>query len=1135
MDTRNVSSNPVLLAAPREQHHINHTAHTLPVRASIRSQPLTKKEPSLESHRPNSCKTAAVKVEPATESVVPYKRLSDTSFSLHGVKHEEHPYTLTMSLPSIKRQKLEHTKSPLARMDNNTSSSYLSHALQPAIQSPGAEEARVKMMDLQTEIVRAQSELQRLAQKSRLSMEEVQQEANLVRQIQHLRSQELEYNGTLPNMTHSAFPSGDPHVNDTLDEDIATALLESREKTPALSFQSPQPLASGSGVPLERASNLFFDSTDPGQSSFPHYMPIEPIQSVVDDQRFDDDGDFYGRGKDTFLGPVAKADDIEKFLRSAGNAELFDGNASVDTALEKLGLRGMYQLLPGMSVSLMPHQLIGVAWALDKEHGSEKGGVLGDEMGLGKARSTVQITAVMVINASRNPICKTNLIVAPTALLDQWQLEIDMKTNNNMKCLIYHGSNKPKNKADIMRYDVVLTTYHTLAQEWPDYEAEQMLQEKRRKLRKKNQSFIASDSEEEIVKPKKKKKQLGLLFQMNWYRVILDEAQNIRNRKTRNSRCVTELDATYRWCLTGTPIINGLIDAYPLFRFLKLRPWYDWTEFNGHISKLEKKNPKLASARLQSIFRVILLRRKKDSELDGKRLIELPPKNVEMEKLTFSQEERDIYKMVEARSQATFNRYLRAGTVLKNYTQVLVMLLRLRQICSHPALIQEDGVALVGPDDVCADSSRDPQQELARARRLVSAQFVDKLKHKYKEAALRHMQEEKDSTDATIDDEECPVCMDVFTDAVITPCAHTFCRECLLNVLNTPHVQDMDDPNKYKADEKPCPSCRGPVSHIKIFAREAFEPSDSELNGDEKHTAKAFEDTDDEMVSIFNANKRPRRLMKRRTFEESERDDDDRMSDFIVQSDEEDNDAERHVMKKRLGKRRAIVLDSDDDMDSEAEEVIYGKRDSSIPKEQVKMMPKFLPSTKMKKMMEHLKKWAEENAGEKTLIISQWTQCLLLVSDYLTENGILHVKYQGDMNRAKRDQAVRVFMAKDKAQVMLMSLKCGGVGLNLTRANRVISLDLGWSEAIESQAFDRVHRLGQTKEVFVQRLVIADTVEDRVLALQERKQNLADGSLGEGKGKNIGRLSVRELANSHSIRSGPQGQRALKNLSIRGA
>lgn len=93
------------------------------------------------------------------------------------------------------------------------------------------------------------------------------------------------------------------------------------------------------------------------------------------------------------------------------------------------------------------------------------------------------------------------------------------------------------------------------------------------------------------------------------------------------------------------------------------------------------------------------------------------------------------------------------------------------------------------------------------------------------------------------------------------------------------------------------------------------------------------------------------------------------------------------------------------------------------------------------------------------------------------------------------------------------SLKCGGVGLNLTRANRVISLDLGWSEAIESQAFDRVHRLGQTRSVTVERLVISNTVEDRILALQETKRNLADGSLGEGNGKKIGRMYLLDVLN----------------------
>lgn len=79
---------------------------------------------------------------------------------------------------------------------------------------------------------------------------------------------------------------------------------------------------------------------------------------------------------------------IEKFLVSAGNAEQFDGNASLDKALEKLNLPALYQPLPGMEVALMPHQAIGVAWMLEKEKGVNKGGCMADEMGLGKVYRT---------------------------------------------------------------------------------------------------------------------------------------------------------------------------------------------------------------------------------------------------------------------------------------------------------------------------------------------------------------------------------------------------------------------------------------------------------------------------------------------------------------------------------------------------------------------------------------------------------------------------------------------------------------------------------------------------------------------------------------------------------------------------
>jgi SNF2 family DNA or RNA helicase len=82
-----------------------------------------------------------------------------------------------------------------------------------------------------------------------------------------------------------------------------------------------------------------------------------------------------------------KSFSIEKFLVAAGNAEQFDGNANVEQALQKLGLPVLFQPLPGMTVALMPHQAIGVAWMLEKERSSAKGGCMADEMGLGKVSS----------------------------------------------------------------------------------------------------------------------------------------------------------------------------------------------------------------------------------------------------------------------------------------------------------------------------------------------------------------------------------------------------------------------------------------------------------------------------------------------------------------------------------------------------------------------------------------------------------------------------------------------------------------------------------------------------------------------------------------------------------------------------
>jgi superfamily II DNA or RNA helicase len=134
--------------------------------------------------------------------------------------------------------------------------------------------------------------------------------------------------------------------------------------------------------------------------------------------------------------------------------------------------------------------------------------------------------------------------------------------------------------------------------------------------------------------------------------------------------------------------------------------------------------------------------------------------------------------------------------------------------------------------------------------------------------------------------------------------------------------------------------------------------------------------------------------------------------------------------------------------------------------------------------------------GNRALVFSQWTSLLDLVEPHLRAAGHDFVRLDGTTR--DRGAVVDAFQAEGGPPVMLVSLKAGGTGLNLTAADHVFLLDPWWNPAVEDQAADRTHRIGQTRPVMVYRLVALDTVEQRILALQERKRALADAALGEG-------------------------------------
>ncbi|OGB01137.1 MAG: helicase [Burkholderiales bacterium RIFCSPLOWO2_12_FULL_64_99] len=134
--------------------------------------------------------------------------------------------------------------------------------------------------------------------------------------------------------------------------------------------------------------------------------------------------------------------------------------------------------------------------------------------------------------------------------------------------------------------------------------------------------------------------------------------------------------------------------------------------------------------------------------------------------------------------------------------------------------------------------------------------------------------------------------------------------------------------------------------------------------------------------------------------------------------------------------------------------------------------------------------------GRRILVFSQFTTLLHLLAQEMTRLGLPYLMLTGDTPVDTRGEVVGRFQSGEGAPVLLISLKAGGVGLNLTAADTVIHVDPWWNPAVEQQATDRAHRLGQTRQVMVYKLVVAGSIEERILALQARKAALAEGVLG---------------------------------------
>nr|CAD7393321.1 unnamed protein product [Timema cristinae] len=363
-------------------------------------------------------------------------------------------------------------------------------------------------------------------------------------------------------------------------------------------------------------------------------------------------------------------------------------------------------------VSLMPHQKRALAWLMWRESQSPSGGILADDMGLGKTLTMISLVLKSQEIRTRNNSSsdedseKENswissrkgkmerggtLVVCPATLLGQWEGEVNSKCKRGaVDVEIYHGSNREVKPRRLARRDIVITTFNLVLTE-------------------------GSQKAIENVSTNHKK---GVLHNIKWERIILDEAHVIRNHKSKTSLAVFQLRGRYRWALTGTPIHNKELDLYSLLKFLKCTPFDDYMVWKRWV---DNKNF-AGQQRLKTVMNSIMLRRTKTQLQQEGSLQCLPQKEFHLIDVSLDEEESKVYQKVLVFSRTLFAQFLHQKAEKEQLTmigcetsgapnpldpksqlaawhqklsrmdniksfEILVLLLRLRQLCCHPSLI----------------------------------------------------------------------------------------------------------------------------------------------------------------------------------------------------------------------------------------------------------------------------------------------------------------------------------------------------------------------------------------------------------------------------------------------------------------
>lgn len=568
-----------------------------------------------------------------------------------------------------------------------------------------------------------------------------------------------------------------------------------------------------------------------------------------------------------------------------------------------------------------------------------RGGILADDMGLGKTITTIALMLATMSEGRGKKHMGNNLIVCPLSVLYNWSEQLKLHAPT-LRVRTYHGPDRDRNPRTFTLHDVTLTTY-------------------------------------DIVRSEARDQSQGL-GSVPWYRAVLDEAHVIKGHKQATAQAVFKLlEAQCKWCLTGTPIQNSAEDLFSLARFLKLEPFdqFDW--FNRTILRPLKNRDVVGFERLQVLLRSWCLRRTKDMRISDphtgqeRPLLLLPSKSLEVVRVPLESGDRVLYDRLFNCACERVKEMQSRSQLGNNFSQVLSLLTRLRQLCCSTALLPADLLAEL------RSGKGDVNRVFDAAVAALGSSRVNQLM--------------KNLSDAQEDD--CSICMEPSCD-IVTRCGHVFHRLCIETALRA----------LGRAGQGHCPLCRQVIDKSELLEKPA------ELE----------------------------------------------------------------------------VVEGDNDTTATTATAVNGAPASS----KICAVITFL----QEKIIEHSDK---EGKPHKAVIFSQFTALLDLLQSELKQKHLPFVRLDGSMNHDARVNAQQSFAGHTHIQVMLCSLKAAGTGLNLTAADHVLLIDPWWNPAVEDQAIDRLHRLGQRRDVRALRFVAERTVEERILEVQKQKRAIMEGALSK--------------------------------------